>query len=49
MELIILVIGVLTTKSFSGQIPFIVELGKALQAEVLETRRLGRPSRGSSP
>ena len=33
MELIILVIGVLTTKSFSGQIPFIVELGRTLQAK----------------
>jgi glycosyltransferase involved in cell wall biosynthesis len=33
MELIILVIGVLSTKSFSGQIPFITELGKALRAK----------------
>jgi glycosyltransferase involved in cell wall biosynthesis len=33
MELIILVIGVLSTKSFSGQIPFIVELVKTLLAK----------------
>jgi glycosyltransferase involved in cell wall biosynthesis len=32
LELIIIVIGVLSRKSFSGQIPFIVETGKALLA-----------------
>ena len=33
MDLIILVIGVLSTRSFAGQIPFIAEIGKALLAE----------------
>jgi glycosyltransferase involved in cell wall biosynthesis len=33
MDIVILVIGILTSRSFSGQIPYIVEMCKALQAE----------------